>query len=181
MRCQVARHTLERGILLFKEGVYVGRDLILVPKNHVVILIYRFLSVIIHELHLGMDGHQHCGYLTGSGFEQYGVGVNRKYLAVENSISRLRILYDAIFCAGDEFANDGLSETLLDAIASRVIGKGGNSDGLPFRGQLGGVTRDVVAAARAGERGEKRDEPQQTMWSAMTMATAISQSVPPQS
>ena len=128
-----------------------------------------------------MHSHQHCGYLAGGGFEQYRVGINGKHFAVENSISGLRILDDAIFRAGDEFANDSLRETLLDAISSRIIGKCGNSDGLPFRGQLGGAAGNVVAAARRGQhREETHQRDQVATGSAMTVATAILQSVPPQ-
>ena len=80
-----------------KKTVHVGRNLILVAENHVVVFVDGLLRLIVHELQLCMHRHQHRGHFAGGGFEQHRVGFNRKHFAVQDGVGGFRILHDAVF------------------------------------------------------------------------------------
>ena len=107
-----------------------------------------------------MDGDQHGGGAAGGGVEKDGGGFDAGDLAAEDGVGRGRVGDDAIAGAGEELADDGLGETLLDAVASGLILKGDDGDGFDVWREASGAASDVIAAA--GEESHRGTEAQST-------------------
>ena len=75
------RHPVECGVLFFEKRVHIARNLVLVAKDHIVILVDAFLRMVIEELYFRVHDDEHGRNLARGGFEQDGIRFDREYLA----------------------------------------------------------------------------------------------------
>src|SRR5580692_3689010 len=180
MRRQITGHPVNRRVLFLEKRLHVGRNLVFVAEHHIVVLVDRLLCLVVDQFHFGMHDDEHRCNLTGGGFKEHGVGLNRKDFAVQDGIGGFWVLYYPVFRARNELANHGFGHSLLDAVSRRIVLERWYRDVSPVGRQLRCVSCHVIAAAGGCQCSNEQGEPERTGASGPVHTICLlSQRVPP--
>src|SRR5882762_2347856 len=126
-RRKVLRHAIQRGVLLFKKVlnavwiVCVCGNLVLVAENKIVRMIENLSRLALFKRDFALQGNQHGGRASRRRIEQQRYRFHTQHLAPQHRVAVRRVGNHAIRSLGEEFMHRGGRQSLLNAVAGRLV------------------------------------------------------------